>query len=395
MTFYVLPKVTLLLNPSNIKIKFTQESPKHFTNITLSKYLCKVKANIDLYSEEWDQIKKYTNPYEYIHTNSPHSKHPVSKIKPLSRAFFKFIEIANVFDIFKNKEEPLKSFHLAEGPGGFIEAIQLMRLNKKDIYYGMTLVDDNNQNVPGWNKSRQFLEKHSNVFIEKGEDGLGDLYNCENFKMCYNKFHQSMEVITGDGGFDFSIDFNKQEEQALRLIFTQVMYAISMQKYNGTFILKLFDTFLKSSVEILFLLSCFYEEVYIVKPQTSRYANSEKYVVCKYFKYKDTSAICEKFYNILKVLNNIDFSTTCISSLLDLKMNFRFLSCVQEINSIFGQQQMENILMTLRFIQNKERKGEKLEHLKNKNIQKCISWCVKNNIPHYKPHGTRNLFLGK
>ena len=53
-----------------------------------------------------------------------------------------------------------------------------------------------------------------------------------------------MEVITGDGGFDFSIDFNNQEEQALRLIFTQVMYAISMQKYNGTFILKLFDTFL-------------------------------------------------------------------------------------------------------------------------------------------------------
>ena len=393
MTFYPLPKVTQSLHPSNIKIKFTNEPVKQFANITLSKYLCKVKANIDLYSEEWDQIKKYTNPYEYIHTAYPNSKHPISKIKPLSRAFFKFIEIANVFDIFKNKSSPLNSFHLAEGPGGFIEAIQLMRMNKKDTYYGMTLIDDSNQNVPGWSKSRQFLEKHSNVIIETGEDGKGDLYNCENFKMCFKKFHQSMEVITGDGGFDFSIDFNNQEEQALRLIFTQVMYAISMQKYNGTFILKLFDTFLKPSVDILFLLSCFYDEVYLIKPQTSRYANSEKYVVCKYFKYKDTSVFCEKFYNILKVLNNIDFSKFGILSLLDVKINFRYLSHVKEINSIFGQQQMENILMTLRFIQNKERKGEKLEHLKNKNIQKCVSWCMKNNIPHYKLNNSKNLFL--
>ena len=49
--------------------------------------------------------------------------------------------------------------------------------------------------------------------------------------------------------------------------------------------------------------------------------------------------------------------------------------------------------MTLRFIQNKERKGEKLEHLKNKNIQKCVSWCMKNNIPHYKQNNSKNLFL--
>jgi hypothetical protein len=41
-----------------------------------------------------------------------------------------------------------------------------------------------------------------------------------------------MNVITADGGFDFSNDYNNQEISAFRLIFTQVAYAITMQS-NG------------------------------------------------------------------------------------------------------------------------------------------------------------------
>ena len=39
-----------------------------------------------------------------------------------------------------------------------------------------------------------------------------------------------MEIVTGDGGFDFSVDFNKQEFNIGELLFAQVMYAIVMQK---------------------------------------------------------------------------------------------------------------------------------------------------------------------
>ena len=89
--------------------------------------------------------------------------------------------------------------------------------------------------------------------------------------------------------FDFSIDFNKQETLAVRLILTQVLYAITLQSRNGTFILKMFDLFYKPSVEIIYLLSCLYNKVFIIKPNTSRYANSEKYIVCLNFKYENTN----------------------------------------------------------------------------------------------------------
>jgi hypothetical protein len=203
-----------------------------------------------------------------------------------------------------------------------------------------------------------------------------------------------MDIITGDGGFDFSIDFNKQEQLAFRLILSQVAYAIGMQRYGGTFILKFFDTFMKPSVDILYILSAFYENIHIIKPQTSRYANSEKYVVCTNFRYHNTSIISQKFHDIISVLNNMNLKNLSISTILNIPINHRFTSALEDINAILGQQQMDNILTTLRFIENKERKGEKLNQLTTKNIQKCINWCIKNEIPHHKTTTTGNIFLG-
>uniref|UniRef100_A0A6C0C455 Ribosomal RNA methyltransferase FtsJ domain-containing protein n=1 Tax=viral metagenome TaxID=1070528 RepID=A0A6C0C455_9ZZZZ len=390
MTYYTLPMVSSTINPSDIKIKFNNNS-NQYINKTLSKYLNQVKEQIDKHSEEWDNIKKYTNPYEYIHTCYPNSKHPISKVKPLSRAFFKFIEIANVFDIFTQYNSPIRSFHLAEGPGGFIEAIQSMRKNSEDTYYGMTLIDKSNNNVPGWGKSDEFLSRHSNIIIEEGEDGTGNLYNPDNFNYCLQNYGNSIDIITGDGGFDFSIDFNKQEELAFKLIFSQVAYAIGMQKLNGTFILKIFETVMKSSVDIIYMLSSFYKTVHIIKPNTSRYANSEKYIVCMGFRYSNTKQISKKFKNILTVLNNTEINN--ISSILDMPINQLFISGLEDVNAILGQQQMENILTTMRFIENKERKGERLNYLTTKNIEKCINWCIKYNIPHYKTTNSGNIFL--
>ena len=393
MSYYTLPHISCKINLQNLNLKF-DEANEIFINKTLSKYLNHVKKNISKHNKNWDIVKKYTNPYEYIHTPFPNSKYSISKLKPLSRAFFKFIEIANIFDIFdKYYSKNIKSFHLAEGPGGFIEAIQLLRMNNNDKYYGMTLIDDSNQQVPGWYKADNFLKKHPNVIIEKGIDDTGNIYNPDNFKYCFANYKNSMDIITADGGFDFSIDFNKQEEMACRLIFSQVVYAITMQKKSGHFILKFFDSFMKTSVDILFLLGCFYENVHILKPQTSRYANSEKYIVCMNFKYKDTTNISNVFYNMLTTLNHDENKNLTISSILDIIINNRFLVQLKNINAILGYQQMENILVTLRYIENKERKGDKFKNIINKNIQKCISWCKKNKIPYHNIKNTGNIFM--
>ena len=73
-------------------------------------------------------------------------------------------------------------------------------------------------------KQREFLSKHDNIIIEYGDDNTGDLCNVDNLWHCYNKYNSSMDFITGDGGFDFSVDFNKQEIMANKLIFCQICF---------------------------------------------------------------------------------------------------------------------------------------------------------------------------
>ena len=114
------------------------------------------------------------------------------------------IKLFNIDDLYREKD--IKSFHLAEGPGGFIEALIHIRNNSNDKLYGMTIIDNNNDdyNIPSWKKSQQFLKKNKNVIIENGSTGTGDLLDISNLKYCYDKYKHSMDIITGDGGFDFS-----------------------------------------------------------------------------------------------------------------------------------------------------------------------------------------------
>ena len=337
------------LNFSDLKFNFLLKNDCNneeeiFMSNSLNHYLCNIKQQIHEYSNYWDYYKKLTNPYEFIHTQVPEIKISICKYKPLSRSFFKMIEIINTFS-FLCEKNTLNCFHLAEGPGGFIEAFNYKRNNKNDKYYGMTLISDD-INIPSWKKSSHFINNNNNVIIEYGSTNTGDLFMKENLLYCNNNYGNNMDYITADGGFDFSVDFNKQEELSMKLIIAQISFAIIMQKVGGNFVLKIFDIFQLKTVEIIFLLSNLYEYVYIYKPYTSRVANSEKYVICKNYKNNNQNINNEIINNFDYLLNNIDN----IYSLFNITLPKLFLKKIEEINAIYGQQQIENINTTLNYI---------------------------------------------
>ena len=426
---------------------------------TLCAYLKIIKRQIDNNMDLWDNMKKYTNPYEFIHTVIPGCKVATSQLKPLSRSFYKMIEISHTMELFTDLSlHSIQTFHLAEGPGGFIEATRHIRceslnkalLNKgttnnnsnnnnesippppgleknvvtneeikeiyrKDKHYGMTLLNESDSNIPGWGKSKGFLKKNPNVSIEKGVTGTGDLLRTENLLHYYHNFNNSMDIVTGDGGFDFSIDFNHQELLASKLLFAQICFALAIQKEGGHFVLKVFDLFTKPSLECLYILSSMYEEVHIIKPSTSRLANSEKYLVCKYFRRNEMytrlmDSIIANFHLLscdpseVKEMNkdtehekNSSSCTgasststkesddcnnvhTIIKSILPFPIEYYFVNKVEDYNAIFGQQQIENITTTMSNISSKA-KADKIDNLKKNNIMKCLAWCEKHNIP--------------
>ena len=370
-----------------------------YISYSLCEYLSKFKKQIEVSSDSWDNIKKYTNPYEFIHTLIPGNKFSISKLKPLSRSFYKMIELWKMFKLGEIRNlysshlpqsctpTPIKTFHIAEGPGGFIEATSYMRKNPNDIYYGMTLLNDD-PGCPGWKKSNTFLENNPNVKIINGEDGTGDILKLENYKYCKNLLMNSVDIITADGGIDVSNDFNKQEKLVSKLLIAEIIYAVTMQKKGGYFILKIFDIFSKLTVDMLYLLSCLYNEVYITKPHTSRLANSEKYIVCKNFLLDDSSMLYDAFCREFSKLDTSDE----ICGLLSIEHDYYFLNKVEEINVVLGQRQLENIITTLNIITNRNN-YDKVDSMKKLHIQKSIAWCEKHDISSVKLFSSNNIFL--
>ena len=376
MLYFILPKIhsSIQTQITCIDINSIETSQKTYISQSLFHYLSIIKEKIKG-KEDWDIYKKYTNPYEYIHTIVPHKKRSVAKYKPLSRAYFKMIELLEYFHLNQNAD-PITSFHLAEGPGGFIEALANVRSCPYDKYIGMTLLDDkNDENIPAWKKTDHFLFEHPNVFIENGADGTGDILSVENLDYCREKYGSSMDIITADGGFDFSVDFNNQESNMTRLLFAQICFAISMQKPNGSFILKIFDCFNEATVDMLYILSSFYKKVYITKPKTSRYANSEKYVVCKDFACESPDITFTFIRNAFKRMTTLPQNNT-IARFLPCPISYYFYKKIEDYNAIFGQQQIENINATLELIHDKKN----TDNIVKINIQKCIQWCNKHNI---------------
>ena len=48
-------------------------------------------------------------------------------------------------------------------------------------------------------------------------------------------------LITADGGFDYSNDYNNQEKDSIRLIYSEIFLAMNLQAKHGCFICKIFD----------------------------------------------------------------------------------------------------------------------------------------------------------
>jgi 23S rRNA U2552 (ribose-2'-O)-methylase RlmE/FtsJ len=399
MLFFILPRsnpyiyrniqVTTVTGSGNDDQK--EIDTPSFLSHTIAQHLHETKLQISKNVYQWEIYRKYTNPYEFIHTHIPFKKVSVSKYDPLSRSYFKMIEMIYKFDfnIFSNSSTPIKSFHLAEAPGGFIEAVVSIRkknspyhIQSRDIYYGMTLHDEITDETPTWTKGAYFFKENPNVILENGYDGTGNILSVHNFQYMKKKYGSSIDFITADGGFDFSKDFEKQESMMLPLLYGQVAYALTLQRKGGCFVLKIFDCFAEATLDILFLLTSMYEQVYICKPCTSRLANSEKYIICKNFLYASNYSFYPHLVMPFASLVNAHYSAQTIARLFNIPIPISLYQRMEEVNYLMGKEQIANIDETMYIISNNYRNttGILNEYIKN-NVYKCVLWCIKHNIP--------------
>ncbi|KAJ3092169.1 FtsJ methyltransferase domain-containing protein 2 [Quaeritorhiza haematococci] len=90
-----------------------------------------------------------------------------------------------------------------------------------------------------------------------------------------------VDLVTADGGFCVDGDELHQEHHSRQIILCEIATMFSILRKHGDFLCKIFDAFTPFTAELIYLLYCHFDKIAIVKPFTSRPANSERYIVCR------------------------------------------------------------------------------------------------------------------
>jgi 23S rRNA U2552 (ribose-2'-O)-methylase RlmE/FtsJ len=332
----------------------------------------------------WEYYKKIVNPYELVYTQKKYDNFPdsISIVKPLSRSYFKMIEMLQMTNFFKMfKHENVRTAHVCEGPGGFIEALfEEAAKNRKKIHTSIAMTLKSKQtNVPGWKRASQFLQKNKNVRILYGHDETGNILKPENqqyfIDYCIHpSYGGKMDIFTADGGFDFSCDYSKQEKMIFPLLLASTKIGLEVLKKGGVFILKLFDFYEKATVDLLYFLSCHFTEWTLYKPAMSRPCNPEQYFIGKGF-----TGCSDEVLDIMRVWCSVIEVSEPLESLIKSELPSDFKKNIKDLRTFSFTKQTE-YLERVFFIIDKKDDTIITNYLK-KNEKSSYEWCVKFKVP--------------
>ena len=346
-------------------------------NIHEYKKLLESKGKIETQIDIWDKNKKKKNQYELVYVSNRNKYFNVANYIPISRSYFKLWEILSDIKYTGNE---IRTSHIAEGPGGFIEAtINYCRVNGINIdgIDAITLKEDN-KDVPNWNMGQKMI-KDNNINIHYGKDGTGNIYTIQNILDFVIKVGKNtVDIVTADGGFDYSIDYNKQEQLSYRLFLCEMIIAVSIQKPGGMYIFKIFDISTPFTIQLLYILYKSYDNLSITKPYTSRMANSEKYVLCRGFRGISNENI-NKLYNVIH-----NWEKLYPVSLIDIgNIDKRFIQKIAKYNDTYISYQIENINNTLSPTTKQDYKLQ---------IDSAYNWCDRYKMPINPDNKYTNIF---
>lgn len=381
MNYYILPKNknTIIFN-----IEFRPFVPQLYISHSLYNYISKliklINNIVSFKSSESDnnpteQLETITNlihPYKFIYSNVPNTSISVSKLKPYSNTFYDFIEIIkilNIFELYTNKSKKLNTLFFGENSYAIMECMDIIREDYNDNY---NYISD---------FKNYYLIINNNDIHKKSIDFL-----------FYDLFIENTEKS------------NIKPENNYNIIIKILHSIFYYQNTYGICIIKVGDIFYKPIIDLLYILSNSYNNIYIMKPITSNLISSEKYIICKgynhtlndntielYSQYllefiKNDSILLNDIIN--KTINSSDYY---LHNLIKNEIPYYFLNKIEELNIIFGNNQLDAYNSVLNLMKHKNRE-EKIESIKKINIQKSIHWCEKNNIPYNKFIEKLNIF---
>ncbi|UJR15743.1 hypothetical protein I4U23_002678 [Adineta vaga] len=316
---------------------------------------------------EWNRHTAYMNVASTI---VPYLREKL-QIEIGTQAWAKMFEILANFALINCKEnEKWITLHLCEAPGAFISALNHFLVTREDMrnidwqWFAQTL---NPYYEHEDSTAAMLIDDDRLIFhtIDKnhwdfGIDNTGNLMSQANIDYYILHFQpMGISLITADGSFDVQNNPGEQEYLVYPLLKTEVYIALSCLITHGNFVLKLFTTFEKITIDLIYVLYRTFRQISMFKPKTSKKGNSEMYVICIDFNR-------DKFINCFSSDHQIE-SVSYSSSFLD-----QLLQCAQ----LFQSFQINTIKDNLYYFQNLHRRfNKKLHKIKEQTLDSFLDQC--------------------
>ncbi|CAL4088364.1 unnamed protein product [Meganyctiphanes norvegica] len=316
----------------------------------------------------------------------------LSKLFFQNRAALKMANMDAIFDwmFTRPKDEKGESLvgvddllyfaDVCAAPGGFSEYVLWRRKTDSQEFcdakgFGFTLRENDFKLHDFFAAPSEFFEPHYGI---NGLEGTGNVYessNQENFIKFVkeNTKGQGIHFMMADGGFGVEGQENIQEILSKQLYLCQFLIALGIVRTDGNFVCKLFDVFTPFSVGLIYLMYRSFKYVSIHKPNTSRPANSERYIICKYKK-ENVSSVLTYMMQINQRLNQLGSnSSTDVLEIVPMdiiKGDEDFYNYIVNSNNDLGERQIIGLRKIQAFCRDIELIDERQAELRTQSLER-------------------------
>jgi len=169
---------------------------------------------------------------------------------------------------------------------------------------------------------------------------------------------------------------NILEQFSYKTIFNEIYNAITLQKKGGNYICKIYESFTIPIIKMISLLTNVYEEVYMIKPLTSRLLNSEVYVVCKNFSLNDKQRkdCLVKIKNIIDAFDSLNEKTHIVNIFTEHNPDWKFKISLAVFNIIVSNEKLKNMNQVITYIEGSNFYGDTYRINRAKQINSSKYW---------------------
>jgi hypothetical protein len=328
-SYYLLPKGYIQLSDC-FKIVFSETPPPNTLSPSLTHYLYEILNNEQMNTEFYHKLQKTVYPYSKLLLQ-----------KEYSYEFLECLEIIQTMNLNIYLDNNFKTIPL-----------QILSFEQQQI----------SNTAFAFQKRFDLKQNHKVIYCGN------TIYNLNNFEKIYMNYAAKNHIII----ITQPIQYNTKQ------VLIQICMALCTQCKKGIFIWKIGDCYTQLFLEIFYFLSSFYDKIYIIKPSIIDTSKSYRYIVCKGFLYDNSYSIYTYLRSFVKYIDTYHYSKKYICSFLNIHIPHFFLNKLEEVNYIYGQNQLEQIhYLLLLYDKHYNHKDDKLQNIISLNEQKCIEWCRK------------------